>query len=83
MDNKDSLFYKIFKFKKTNTNVDILIGKIALVTEDIDNLLSKGQVYINNDYWSAINVEDKVISKGTKVKVLEIKGVKLVVKTIS
>lgn len=83
MDNNDSLFYKIFNFKKTNTNVDNLIGKIALVTEEIDNLLSKGQVYVNNDYWSALSLDDNVITKGTKVKILEIRGVKLVVKIIN
>ncbi len=83
MNNLDSFFKDIFNFKKTSTNIDSLIGEIALVTKDINNLLSDGEVYIKGDYWSSMSEDDNVIKKGTKVKVLEIRGVKLVVRSIS
>lgn len=84
MNKDDSLLFKIFNFKKTCTNVDGLIGKIALVTKDINNIQSTGEVLINYDYWGAINYdEDKIISKGTKVEILSIKGVKLIVRELN
>lgn len=81
MNNEESVFFKIFNFKKTRTNIDGLIGKIGLVTKDIDNIQSTGEVQINHDYWGAINYDgDEVIKKGTKVEILDIRGVKLIVR---
>lgn len=83
MNNEESILFKIFNFKKTSTNIDNLIGKVALVTKDINNLLSVGEVLVNHDYWSAINGDgDEIIKSGTKVEVLEIRGVKLIVKSL-
>ena len=72
---------KKFVDKKTVvTNSYSLIGKKAIVTEDIDPIQGKGQVKINGEVWSAKTTEDGVVSKGTEVEIVEITGVKLVVK---
>ena len=83
MNNEESVFFKIFNFKKTSTNIDGLIGKIGLVTKDIDNIQSLGEVQINHDYWGAINYDEcEVIKKGTKVEILDIRGDKLIVREV-
>ena len=53
------------------TNLDRIIGMRGVVTEDIDDLIIDGKK------WSAIS--NTPIKKGEKVKIKEIKGVKLVV----
>lgn len=62
------------------TNADSLIGKEAVVTEKIDNLLSTGAVQINGQVWTArsVNPEHK-IEKDEIVMVRAIEGVKLIV----
>lgn len=72
---------KLLKTKKTKTNTDALIGETALVTEEISNIREQGEVRLNGLRWSA-RAEDpsRVIKVGEQVEVLEIKGVKLIVK---
>ncbi len=70
---------KHFIPKKTATNADRLIGASALVTETVDNILASGAVKINGQFWSAVSAHDVVIPEQSKVKILEIQGVKLVV----
>ena len=60
--------------KKEKTNLDRVIGMKAIVTEDIDEN-TVGEVKVDGKNWSAVS-EQKLV-KGTKVKVLEINGVKL------
>lgn len=60
------------------TNAFSLIGKVGIVTVDIDTLESKGQVKVEGEIWSA--KADCNIAKGTEVEILEIDGVKLIVK---
>lgn len=64
--------------KKEKTNLDRVIGMKAIVTEDIDEN-TVGEVKVDGKNWSAVS-EQKLV-KGTKVKVLEINGVKLKVKS--
>lgn len=64
------------------TNADSLVGKIALVTETVDNITNTGSLQIRGQYWSAISAHDVVIPSDTKVRILEIQGVKLVVERI-
>lgn len=72
------------RFKKgtdTRTNKDALIGKTGLVTEEICNIRETGEVKLSGLRWSARTaVEGAVIPKGTQVEVLDIQGVKLIVK---
>lgn len=65
---------------RVKTNADSLIGKTAVVTEAIDNLAGRGQVRVNGQMWTArTKNENQKIPADTKVKILEISGVKLIV----
>ena len=68
---------KLLKVKKEKTNLDRIIGKKGVVTEDItkDNI---GEVKVEGKKWSAYSTEE--LPKGTYVQVLEINSVKLNVK---
>ena len=68
--------------KHEATNADAVIGKIAVVTEDIDNLAAKGAVSCMGKVWTARSLDDEKISQGDKVTVTEIRGVKLIVSPI-
>ena len=45
------------------TNADANIGKEVIVTEDIDNLLFKGEVKVNGQLWSAQSLDGEKIDK--------------------
>ena len=64
------------------TNAQSIIGKKGLVTKDINSIKATGQVKIDGELWSAVGLNDMDISKGTEVKVIEIKGVKVIVTPI-
>lgn len=75
------LVKKIQRSKKTPTNVDALIGRIGVVTEEIQNLFGKGRVEVGGNSWSARGEEqDSVLPVGAQVEVLRIEGVKLIVR---
>ena len=61
------------------TNIDAVIGRIGMVTEDIPALDNPGIVKVAGEMWSAISVDSKPIKKDTQVEVLQVKGVRLVV----
>lgn len=61
------------------TNVYSSIGKVGIVTEDINNLKSVGQIKLGGEVWSATSIDNSVISKGTEVVIKEIRGVKAIV----
>ena len=61
------------------TNMDIDIGKTAVVIEEIDNALGKGRARINGVDWKAVSSDGLKIPKDTIVVVDEIKGSKLLV----
>ncbi len=63
-----------------STNAESLIGKLAVVKEEIDNLNARGHVSVNGQEWTARAVEEKVIPEGVTVEIVEISGVKLLVK---
>ena len=60
--------------------MDSLIGKRAKVTKTIDNIQAHGQVKVNGMEWAARSTDDEVILSGTVVTIIEISGVKLIVK---
>ena len=70
---------KKLKSKIVPTNLDRVIGKIGIVTEDITKL-EPGEVKVDGKKWSAIST--KKITKGSKVEILAIDGVKLKVKEV-
>ena len=72
------------KFEKgTSQPVYSILGKTALVTKEINSIKGTGQININGDIWSAkSNNLEIIIPENTKVEVLEIEGVKAVVRII-
>ncbi len=73
---------KFVDVKKTNTNAFSIIGKNALVIKEINPIQSQGQIKINGETWSAESDNNEVIPEGSEVEILEIKGVKTIVKAI-
>ena len=76
------LAVKYVNSKRTKTNVDDLVGKEAKVTEKIDNLNQTGRVVLNGMDWSARTTIGGTIDVDTIVKVIEVKGVKLIVEPV-
>lgn len=71
---------KYFNNGRTKTNADSLVGEIAIVSEEIDNIKGQGVVKVNGLEWSAKTVSDEmVIPAGKKVIIQKIEGVKLIV----
>ncbi len=72
------------KFTKNDdeiqTNAYSIIGKKGIVTKDIIPIEGKGQIKIGTEVWSAKSVDDRKIEKGLEVEIIEIDGVKAVVK---
>ena len=72
---------KFLAVKKETTNAGSLIGKICIVTEEIRNIDEVGEVKVGGLCWSARAEEaQRVIAVGEHVEIVEIKGVKLIVK---
>lgn len=76
------LVNKISKKDVVPTNVYSIIGKKAIVTEDIDWATGKGQVKSQGEVWSAKTNEQINIPKGSEVEIEKIDGVKVFVKPI-
>ena len=74
-----NLAKKLKKTKVVPNNLDQVIGKIGIVTEDIEQD-GIGEVKVLGKKWSAYS--DKEIEENSKVKVLSINGVKLNVEEI-
>ena len=68
-----------FNPKRIKTNYEGLVGKEALVTITIDNIMAEGQVIVDGQEWTARSAKGDIIEKGTKVTVQDISGVKLIV----
>lgn len=70
------------KLRKRNiqrTNLDGIIGKIAIVTEKITSTES-GEVKVSGKRWTAVS--DCSLNIGQKVRILKIDGVKVIVEKI-
>ena len=65
--------------KLEKTNADRCIGSDAIVIEEINNLLSTGQVKADGKVWTARSSDERIIPKDTVVTVEKIDGVKLIV----
>lgn len=71
---------KLFKSKIVPTNADSLIGKKAVVTEDIDNIAGKGAVKVGSSVWTARSLSGQQVPAGSVVEIVSIEGVKLICK---
>ena len=65
--------------EKQKTNLELYIGKEAIVTEDIDNIKGDGAVKIGGIVWSARSENGECISKDEIVIFKEINGNKAIV----
>ena len=75
------LVVKYLNNRTVKTNIESLIGKVAVVTEDISNMENKGRASVNGQSWTARSMDDSVrFVQGEQVEVMEIQGVKLIVK---
>lgn len=74
------LALEFFNKGRIKTNAESLIGETAVVQQEIDNLRAKGMVSVNGQEWSARSVDDEIIPDETLVEIMEISGVKLLVR---
>ena len=77
-----------FKNQDDNNNRDhnrvySILGKNAVVTKEINTISGEGQISVGGDKWSAKTKGEDVIPENTKVKVVDIDGVKAVVEIIN
>ncbi|MBQ4530456.1 MAG: NfeD family protein [Lachnospiraceae bacterium] len=72
---------KHLNLKRTKTNIDDLVGKHAIVSKEINNMKGEGQIVLGGIEWTARSTEEEtIISVDTEVEIVEIKGVKAIVK---
>jgi len=76
------LVKKFTEKDNTKTNVYSLVGKKAIVVEDIDWASGTGQIKFDGQVWSARTEEQVNIEKGTEVEIVKIEGVKAFVKPL-
>lgn len=68
---------------RIKTNYEGIIGKVVRVTERIDNIQGTGTALVNGQEWTARSEYDGVIvEKGQLAQVVNISGVKLIVRAI-
>ena len=68
------------KRKSQETNLELILGHVGIVEEDVNNDLALGAVRINGLVWSARSEDGSEIEKGEFVVVQNISGNKLIVK---
>ena len=74
---------KFLDGKKQSTNADRAIGQVVRVTERVSNLDRTGRAIVHGQDWTVRTEDDDiVIEKGELVRVLQIKGVKLIVEKV-
>ena len=62
------------------TNAYSILGKKGIVTKTIDPISGKGQIKVGSEVWSAKSLNNSKLEEGLEVEVVEIEGVKAVVK---
>ena len=72
---------KFVDVKQTKTNAFSIIGQKALVIKEISSH-SIGQIKIRGEVWSAESESDEIIAEGSEVEILQINGVKALVKSL-
>ena len=73
------LFYN--KSKEVATNVDALIGRQAIVSEEIKPVVG-GRVKVDGDDWKAVTADGKSVEAGKIVRILKLDSVILTVEEI-
>lgn len=71
---------KYINKNRTKTNYEGIIGKVVRITQDVDNIAEKGCAVVNGQEWTVRSADEKSkIQAGSLAKVVDIKGVKLIV----
>ena len=66
--------------QREKTNYEGIIGKVVRITQDVDNIAEKGCAVVNGQEWTVRAVDDRSrIAAGSLAKVVDIKGVRLIV----
>lgn len=74
---------KFLDGKKQSTNADRAIGEEVRVTERVSNLDRTGRAIVHGQDWAVRAVDDDmIIEAGELIRVLQIKGVKLIVEKV-
>ncbi len=73
---------QVLKAPKTATNTDSVVGAIGEVTDKLVVITGEGRVLVNGLKWKAQSVNGEDIEAGTHVKILEIRGVTVVVEPV-
>ena len=68
--------------KEVKTNAYSIIGKKAIVISKINNIEGTGQIKIDGDVWSAKSENDEDIPNDTEIEIVQIDGVKAVVRVV-
>lgn len=71
-------FCNKFSKNETSDTINTIVGKIGIVTSDIDPIKYNGQIKIGGETWTATS--ETPIEKGAEVIVEKVDGVKAVVK---
>lgn len=71
---------KYINKKRIKTNYEGIIGKVVRITQDVDNIAEKGCAVVNGQEWTVRASDERIrIQAGSLAKVVDIKGVKLIV----
>jgi len=75
--------YAVKKFKATTikTNVNSLIGKKVMVTKPIEEF-KFGEVKVDGNFWTAKSENNETIEENSVVEIIEVSGVKLIVRKL-
>ena len=69
-----------FNNRLKKTNIDAIVGKTLIAKTDIDNLHGFGKVDMDGSTWlAASSMDNIIIHAGEEVKVVEVRGAKLIV----
>ncbi len=69
-----------FNNRLKKTNIDAYVGRKLIAKTDIDNLHGTGKVDMDGSTWLALSSMDSiVIPAGEEVRVVEVRGAKLIV----
>lgn len=64
------------------TNMELDIGKTAVIIENVNNISDTGRARLNGVDWKAVSTNNTIIPEGSIVTIDEIKGTKLYVTLI-
>lgn len=73
----------INKDKSIATNAYSIIGRIGIVTKEINPIMGTGQIKIGGETWSAKTESEEIIPENSEIEVTQIDGVKAVVQLVT